>query len=374
VTAESRPVRRRRSRAAVVAVTGAADGLAPGLAPGFAGELAERLAGRSDVRKVIGLDLGRGPLAGVTWRPADVRDPLFAKRLGGVDVLVHLAVDQRVDAAPEERTPLTVRGTAVALAAAVAAGVRRVVLVTSAMAYGALDDNPCPLDEDAPLRATPVGSLVADLLEVERLAAATRQAHPHLELAVLRPAVLCGPGVDTVLTRHFEAPRLLVLKGSTPRWQFCHRDDLLAALVVAVTAPAAALGSGVLTVGSEGWLEQDEVERVSGLRRIELPPAVAFGTADRLYRLGLSPAPASDLAYVVHPWQVSCARLRAAGWSPAYDNAAALRDHLDHAGGQHALAARRLDRRDATRAAAGATVALVGTAALVRQARRRRRG
>lgn len=372
MTAETRPVRGRRSRAPVVAVTGAADGLAPGLAPGLAAELAERLAAHPGVRKVIGLDLDRRPLAGVTWRPADVRDPLFARRLGGVDVLVHLAVDQRVDAAPEERSALTVRGTAVALTAAVAAGVRRVVLVTSAMAYGALDDNPCPLDEDAPLRATPEGSLVADLLEVERLAASTRQAHPHVEVVVLRPAVLCGPGVDTVLTRHFEAPRLLVLKGSTPRWQFCHRGDLLAALAVAATAPAAALGPGALAVGCDGWLEQDEVERVSGLRRIELPPAVAVGTAERLHRLGVSPAPASDLAYLVHPWQVSCARLRAAGWSPAYDNAAALRDHLDHAGGRHALAARRLDRRDATRAAAGATVAIMGTAALVRRARRRR--
>ena len=71
--------------------------------------------------------------------------------------------------------------------------------------------------------------------------------------------------------------------------------------------------TGVVTVGCEGWLEQAEVEMVSGLRRIELPAALAFGTAERLHRLGVIPAPASDLQYVVHPWVVPSTRLREAG-------------------------------------------------------------
>ena len=110
-----------------------------------------------------------------------------------------------------------------------------------------------------------------------------------------------GPGVDSVLTRHFEAPRLLVVRDSQPRWQFCHVDDLVAALELA------ALGAGHRrrsTVGCDGWMEQEDVELVSGLRRIELPASLAFGTAERLHRLGIIPAPASDLQYVVHPWVV----------------------------------------------------------------------
>jgi hypothetical protein len=47
---------------------------------------------------------------------------------------------------------------------------------------------------------------------------------------------------------------------------------------------------------------------------------------------------------------------------------------LDRRAGHHAVAGRRLDRKDATITAAGATVAVIGTAAIVRQVRRRRRG
>jgi hypothetical protein len=90
--------------------------------------------------------------------------------------------------------------------------------------------------------------------------------------------------------------------------------------------------------------------------------------AERLHRLGITPAPPSELAYLMHPWVVECGRLRAAGWRPSYTNADAVTDHLG-------------EKRRGTRgpavvggAAAGAAVALVGTAALVRRARRRRSG
>ena len=42
--------------------------------------------------------------------------------------------------------------------------------------------------------------------------------------------------------------------------------------------------------------------------------------------------------------------------------------------GHHAVAGRRLAKKEATITAAGATVAVIGTAAIVRQVRRRRKG
>lgn len=355
-------VRPGRTRRPVIAVTGAASGLGEALT--------RRLAQRPDVGKVIGIDDRRGVVPGVTWRVLDVRDPALAGRLGKVDALVHLAVDTELEHNGTSRSERNVRGTQTAVTAAAASGVRRVVLCTSAMVYGALPENPVPLDEDAPLRAVPDGSLVGDLLEMERLARLAPQTHPGLEVTVVRPAALVGPGVDSLLTRHFEAPRLLVVRDSRPKWQFCHVDDLVSALEYA----ALGLVSGAVTVGCEGWMEQEDVELVSGLRRIELPQALAFGTAERLHRLGVIPAPASDLQYVVHPWVVPSTRLRAAGWHPTYDNPTALGVLLEQVAGHHAVGARRIGRRDATIGAAGAAVAVVGTAALVRRARKKRRG
>ncbi len=358
----------------VVAVTGAAHGL---------GELlVRRLASSDGVKKVIAIDTIRGDVAEATWRLVDVRDPGLVDRLSGVDVVVHLVVDSALDHGNPGYHASTVRAAAAVLTAAPAAGVKHVVLVTSAMVYGARVDNPVPLSEDAELQAAADSDSLGDLLEIERLAAQAPRTHPGLQVTVLRPAALVGGGVDTILTRHFEAPRLLAVKGLSTRWQFCHADDLVSALelvaTLGLTADAEAAetpGLVVAAVGSDGWLERADVERITGKRHIELPASVAFGTAERLHRLGVTPAASSDLQYLVHPWVVDARRLAAGGWRPAYDNEAALRAAMAESSGSLAIGGHRLGRRDAAAGAAvGATVALVGTAALVRRARRRRRG
>jgi nucleoside-diphosphate-sugar epimerase len=343
-----------------VAVTGAASGVGRAVAA--------QLVGHPEVTRVIGIDERRGDVDGVEWRIVDVRDTLVAQRIARCDVVVHLDLDVSPDSDPRRRSERNVRAAQTILTASAAAGVPRVVIATSAMVYGAAPDNPVPLDEDGPLRARPEG-VVADLLEIEWLARRAPRAHPGLSVTVVRPAMLVGPGIDTFLTRHFEAARLLVIRGSRPRWQFCHVDDLVSALVWAVLGKV----DGAVTVGCEGYLEQEEVESLIGLPRLELPEGLALGAAERLHRLGLTPAPASDLAYVSHPWVVSSAKLRAAGWRPTYDNVTACQVLASEVAGRHAALGRRFGKREtATLGAAGATVALLGTAAVVRRARRKR--
>jgi nucleoside-diphosphate-sugar epimerase len=382
MSTEDQPVRPRRSTRSrrvgpVVAVTGAAHGV---------GELLVRqLASSTAVKKVIAIDTIRGDVPEATWRLVDVREPALVERLSGVDVLVHLAVDSSVDHDDADIRSAHARGTATVLTAAPAAGVGHVVLVTSAMVYGALADNPVPLPEDSELQATADSAWMGDLLEIERLAAQAPRTHPGLLVTVLRPAALVGGGVDTIFTRHFEAPRLLAVKGARTCWQFCHVDDLLSALELVVSGGLRAVddhgsdqvlsGHLVVAVGSDGWLEREDVERVTGKRHIELPSSVAFGTAERLHRLGVTPAGSSDLQFLVHPWVVDPVRLAKAGWHAAYDNESALAVAVAESAGRLAIGGHRLGRRDAAAGAAvGATVALVGTAALVRRARRRRHG
>ena len=366
VTNARRPVRHERSNQPmpVVAVTGAARGIGRALTV--------RLAASPDVKKVIAIDGHRGDIAGVTWRVADVRDPALAGRLTGVDVVVHADYDLDPDSDARPRRAFNVRGAQTVLTAAAAGRVGRVVLVTSAMVYGARPDNAVPLPEDAPLTADTDSSVAGDLLEIEQLARRSPRANPGMAVTVVRPAALVGAdpyAVDTLVTRHFEAPRLLTVKGCAPRWQFCHVDDLISALEFTVSGGI----EGNFAVGCEGWLEQDQVEQLSGLKSIELPARLTFGTAQRLHRVGVTPAPAIDLRYVVYPWVVDCSALREAGWRPAFGNEEVLRVLLDQRKGRHALAGRRIARKEATITAAGATVAVIGTAAIVRQARRRHR-
>jgi len=363
-----RNVRRERERSTatpeiVVAVTGAARGV------GHA--LVTRLAQNPAIGRVVAIDDHRGDATGVTWRVADVRDPTLAARLGRVDVVVHTDVDTSLDRDSRQRRAFNLRAAQTVLTVAAAERIGRVVLLSSAMVYGARPDNPVPLPEDAPLLAAADGSLAGDLLEVEQLARRSRRVNPSTTVTVVRPAALVGETIDTLLTRHFEAPRLLAVRGCEPRWQFCHLADLASALELAATGVV----SGDFAVGCDGWLSRGEVEEISGLKSIELPARLTFGTAQRLHRLGVTPAPAAELHYEVYPWVVDCAVLRAAGWVPAHDNAAALRALLAEREGHHAVAGRRIARKEAaiaaTAGAAAGTAAALGAAALIRQARKK---
>ncbi|MEV4841136.1 NAD-dependent epimerase/dehydratase family protein [Nonomuraea sp. NPDC049486] len=351
----------KRSRRPVVAVTGAASGLGR--------ELLVRLVTSADFRRVVAIDEERGDVQEATWRVIDVRDPLLANRISDIDVVVHVAGDYALDSDPGERRAYNLRAAQTVLTASAAARVRRVVVVTSAMVYGAAADNDVPLAEDAPVAAEPDTGVVGDYLEIEALVRTSLRSHPGLEVTVLRPAAVVGPGIDTVITRHFESPRLLTVKGCAQRWQFCHIDDLVSALELAAKGAV----TGVAAVGCDGWLEQEQIEELSGIRRFELPAGLTFGTAQRLHRLGITPAPATDLHYVVYPWVVDCAALREAGWKPSWTNETAFNQLLELRENRTTVVGRRLPVKEATLTAAGATVAVIGTAAIVRQVRKKRR-
>jgi nucleoside-diphosphate-sugar epimerase len=330
--------------------------------------LVDRLRDHPGSFKVVALDTVRRSEPGVTWRVADVRDPTLASRLGGVDTVIHLATDRSPATPEEERRAVNVRGTEVLLDSSVASGVTRVVLVTSAMVYGAAAGAQVPLDEDAATIAPPPAGLVADWVAMEQ-AAQRATVTSGLAVTTVRPASLVGVISDGLMPGLFEAIRLLAIRDARCAWQFCHTEDLIDALL------AAAFGevSGIVSVGSDGSLTRSEVEAIAAMRSVVLPAAVVIAAAERLHRVKALTSPASDIQYLLEPWVVGSQRLRSTGWSPGWTNEDALRDHLRRLG-DRAGRGFVVDRKDATRAAAGAgaTLAVIGSFALVRARSRRR--
>ena len=329
--------------------------------------------GREDgVAEVRVLAPVRGVVEGTRWRVVDTDGPGVSAELAGVDVLVWVATctdlaQALVRRSADRRAALLRTGRALTLAAS-AAGVGHVLVVTSAEVFGAFPDNEVPLPDHAPVRAVIDDGFVGDLLAVEALVEESREHHPDVRFTLVRPAALVGAGIDTALTRYFEAPRLLSIKTGSPAWQLCHVDDLASGVLHTVTGDV--VPAGHVTVGSEGALTLAEVESLTAMRRIEVSETTAMNLATQLHRVGVLPVPASELAYVTHPWVVGSVTLRARGWHPAYDNGTCLGVLLDAIGGRHAVAGRRVDRRDAALGAASAAVALGATAALLRRARR----
>jgi nucleoside-diphosphate-sugar epimerase len=237
---------------------------------------------------------------------ADLRGDV-KRRLDGVDVVVHLAsTTLPVDAAP----------TRLLLDAAGAVEVRSVVVVSSALVYGAAADNPVPLTEEAPLAVTPEFEPAVVLGEVERLAASLRNAHPAMGVAVLRPAVPVAEDELGWLARMFAAVRNTPVGDADPPGQFVHLDDLAAAVTLAQSDHL----DGAYNVAPDGWIPGEDLRALAGGPRLRLPGRLAEQLTSWRWRAGLSPTPPGLLPHTEHPWVVAGDKLRAAGWVPAHSN------------------------------------------------------
>lgn len=291
--------------------------------------LIEQLAAREDIGRLIGID--RHTPDGLTapalvMRPADVRDPDLAEVLEGVDALVHLAfqVDPLHD--EDEMRSVNVEGTRNVVEAAGAAGVGHLVYLSSVTAYGAHPDNEVPLTEASPIRGTPGFNYAEHKAELEHWLAG-RAPELGADLTILRPAPVLGPGVQNVISRLFEAPRITLVKGHKPPLQFVHLDDLVAAIAHVLDRHL----TGVYNVSAEGWLSLDEVTAIVGRRTVEVPEEVAFSSAERLWRLGIGEQPPGLIRHIMYPFVVDPSRLIETGWQPRHSN----RDTLDGFAQEH---------------------------------------
>ena len=303
-----------------VAITGVA---------GFLGQgLLRRLTGTMP-RQIVGLDV-----ADPAFRPrelemhlVDVTRADLTPLLEGVEVLVHLAGVHDAIPGEELMARVNVTGTRRVLEAAGAAGVRQVVLVSSATVYGAWANNPIPLNEDAPLRPNPGFPLAAHKAEAERLLAEWGTAHPEAKVTVLRLATVIGPRADHALARMLRSRLPMGLAGASAPVQFVHEEDAVEAIALAVAGDL----PGLYNVAADGWLSRDDLRGLLG-RRFQpgVGPELAERILGHLWPAGLVDLPPSVIPYLVHPWVVAIDRLRAAGWSPAHSNEEAVLACVEH--------------------------------------------
>src|SRR5688572_1355059 len=80
-------------------------------------------------------------------------------------------------------------------------GVRQMVILSSHYVYGADANNPALLDEATPMKAANLTSELVDSVELENLCNIYLYKHPELNLTILRPCNIVGPGVQNNLSK-----------------------------------------------------------------------------------------------------------------------------------------------------------------------------
>ena len=229
------------------------------------------------------------------------------------DVVVWLA-SADADARARRRQSAT-EGFTAALAEARRA--RHLVLVSSAMVYGAWANNPVPITEEAVLRPDVEFVYARQLGAVEQLADEWRLAEPERTVTVLRPAVAMAADGTSGLAAALAAGMGQRFGEDDPPAQFLHIDDLAAAVLVAVEQQL----DGVYNVAPDSWVAGERVRALAGaVPRLKLPERLTEVISNLRWRFERGPIPPGLRSYTRWPWLVANDRLKAEGWAPTVTN------------------------------------------------------
>lgn len=273
------------------------------------------------------LPLGRRVAHRLTASEAgfDVRDlATVVPGQDAVDVIVHLVPGDHDALVARARS--AVEGTPEVLAAATESSARHIVVLSSALVYGAWPNNPVPLTEEAALRPDFGFAFARQLATVEQMVDDWRGRRANRTVTVLRPVLTMADDATSSLVRALAAGMGGRMGEDDVPAQFVHLDDLADAVVLAVERRL----DGVYNVAPDGFVPGARVRSLSGMApRLRLPGRLAETVADLQWRFQRGPIPPGLRPYVRSPWLVSNDRLRAEGWVPAVTNEQAFVEGTD---------------------------------------------
>ena len=111
--------------------------------------------------------------------------------------------------------------------------VKQILVLSTYFVYGAHPLNPAYLAESSPLKAAGITMDLVDSVELENLATIYLWKYPELNITILRPCNIVGPGVNNTPSQSLMQERVPVLMGFSPMMQFIHLEDMADAIVVA---------------------------------------------------------------------------------------------------------------------------------------------
>lgn len=288
---------------------------------GAAGSIGRRVVARlADRDDMTVLAVDRVPLSGahpnVATKVLDLASADLTSVFAAADAVVHLASTMAVGSTQPVEADLELAVTRRIFDAMAGADARHLLIMSSAMVYGAWPGNPVPLTEEAAVRPNPDFAWAQQRAKIERLAEEWRAHHDGAALSILRPAAVVTDHLGQ-LALTLRSARIGVAADGDPPVQYLHGDDLAQAVVVCLTSRY----DGVVNVAPDGWIPPDRLAALEGpTARVRVPAWAARLVSNMRWRFGLAPTPPGVVPYTTSSWVVSNDRLHALGWRPGYTN------------------------------------------------------
>ncbi len=303
---------------------------------GFLGTYLARglLAQGRDVRLLDPEEPSGDLLGRVEWARGSILDPeAVAGAMRGVDVAYHAAALVPLSKAGRGFDDVNVCGTRNVVDAGIAAGIRRLVHVSSSAVYDPSITG-MPITEDTPL--SPVGDYGRSKRQAELEVA--KSGDRGLEWVIIRPRTILDEGRGGIFQILFDwalaGKTLFVIGDGSNDFQLVSATDLTAGCILAGCVPEAAgevFNVGAEVFGTLGDLMADLVEHAgtgSRVAHLNAPLArLALGTLDVMR---LSPLAEWHYRTMDKPFRFSNAKATALlGWAPKDSNTAMIRRSYD---------------------------------------------
>jgi nucleoside-diphosphate-sugar epimerase len=196
----------------------------------------------------------------------------------------------------------------------------QLVHLSSATVYGAWPDNPVPLTEEMGARPNPEFAYATEKRAAEVLAERWADQHPHIAVALLRPACTVGSTAEP-LYQALAASKKPPLGSEGRVVQYLHIDDLAGAVVHAYQRCL----SGTYNVAPDSGVREEIAGALAGgSAMLPLPSTWRAALGDWRWRLWRRGAPPGARAYAEHSWVIAADKLRLTGWEPEYSSEQAL--------------------------------------------------
>jgi UDP-glucose 4-epimerase len=249
--------------------------------------------------------------------PLDIRKSKVEEvfRRARPEALIHLGIMHDPRMPRSEAHSFNVVGTHKVLDICVRQGVKKVVVLSSANAYGPRPDNSNFLPEETPLMAAARHSDVADLVELDIYAQSFVWRHPEIETVILRPVHIVGPTVRNAPSNYLRLQRPPVVMGFDPMVQLIHEVDACRALALALRPGA----RGVYNVVGPGEVPLSAVLRELGRTPIPVPAFLLRALVERAFQGRLTGFPPEELDHIQYLCAVDGSRaVRDLGWAPSF--------------------------------------------------------
>ncbi|MDY0002509.1 MAG: SDR family oxidoreductase [Polyangia bacterium] len=229
------------------------------------------------------------------------------------EAVIHMATVTHWGASREERYRINLGGTRAVFDHCHSYGVRQAIFVGRHTVYGAAPDTPLYRTEEDPPMAVSTFPDLADLVAADLYAGSALWRFPEVTTAVLRIVYTLGPSRSGTLMRFLKGPKVAMVLGFDPLFQFMHEEDAARAIALALEARL----RGVFNVAGPGPVPLSLLCRVTGRKAVPLPDLLF---PHLLGPLGLPRMPPGAVSHVKYPIVVSAEPFReATGFAPTFD-------------------------------------------------------